>query len=51
LLSNLHGKAIEPINIVRDSNGNIVTATFDKSASLGLGSNMIDKRSNPFFWT
>ena len=39
-MSNLHGKAIERINIERDSNGDIVTATFDKSASLGLGSNM-----------
>ncbi len=40
IVANLHGKAIERINIVRDNKGNIVSATFDTSASLGLGKGM-----------
>lgn len=37
LSANLHGKAIERINIGRDSDGKITSAEFDKSASIGLG--------------
>lgn len=37
LVDNLNGKAIERINVSRDSSGTITALTFDKSASLGLG--------------
>jgi hypothetical protein len=37
LISNLHGKAIERINVERDSNGTITKLSFDTSATLGLG--------------
>ena len=40
IVSNLHGKAIERIDIIRDSNGTIIGAMFNKSASIGLGSSM-----------
>ena len=49
IVSNLHGKAIERINIMRDSNGDIVAATFDKSASLGLGKNMSVAETATYF--
>ncbi len=49
LVSNLHGKAIERINIVRDNNGDIINATFDTDASLGLGKNMTVSESATFF--
>ncbi len=48
-MANLHGKAIERINIVRDTEGNILSATFDKSASLGLGSDMVVAESATYF--
>ena len=38
ICSNLHGKAIERINIERDSSGKIVSAEFDRSATIGMGS-------------
>lgn len=39
-VSNLHGKAVERINIERDTNGKITQLSFDKSATIGLGKNM-----------
>lgn len=40
IIANLHGKAVERINIERDWNGDITSAYFDTDASLGLGKNM-----------
>ena len=40
LIANLHGKAIERINISRNNDGTITNLVFDKSASLGLGKSM-----------
>lgn len=40
LVDNLHGKAIERINVVRNSDGDITDLQFDKSATLGLGCEM-----------
>jgi hypothetical protein len=40
LINNLDGKAIERINVSRDSNGKITNLQFDKSASIGLGKDM-----------
>lgn len=40
IIANLHGKAIERINIERDANGDITGATLDTDASLGLGKGM-----------
>ena len=48
-MANLHGKAIERINIVRDNKGNIISATFDTSASLGLGKGMAVVESATYF--
>ncbi len=38
IIGNLHGKAIERINVKRDKDGKITNLLFDKSATLGLGS-------------
>ncbi len=40
LVANLHGKVLERIDIERDDNGKIINATFNKSASLGVGKEM-----------
>lgn len=40
IISNLNGKAIERINVIKDSTGKIIDLVFDKSATLGLGKNM-----------
>ncbi|KNC76682.1 hypothetical protein SARC_10828 [Sphaeroforma arctica JP610] len=40
MINNLHGKAVERINVLRDENGDITGLDFDRSASLGLGSKM-----------
>ena len=40
LLANLHGKVLERIDVTRDDNGAITDATFNKSASLGVGKGM-----------
>lgn len=40
IVSNLNGKAIERVNVERDGDGNILSANFDKSATLGLGKGM-----------
>mmetsp|Transcript_77 Transcript_77/g.200 ORF Transcript_77/g.200 Transcript_77/m.200 type:complete len:610 (-) Transcript_77:213-2042(-) len=37
IIANLHGKAIERIDVVRDSVGNITSLKFNKSATIGLG--------------
>ena len=36
LVANLHGKAVERINVERDANNLITQLTFDKSATIGL---------------
>lgn len=49
IVDNLHGKAIERINLVRDRSGKITDASFDQSASLGLGSSMsVDEGASVF---
>lgn len=40
IIANLHGKLLERIDIGRDAEGNITSAAFNKSASLGVGKNM-----------
>jgi len=39
-LANLHGRILERIDIKRNKKGKIVSATYNKSASLGVGKNM-----------
>ena len=41
LLANLHGKVLERIDITRKNGGKIIGASFNKSASLGVGKNMV----------
>lgn len=41
LVANLHGKVLERIDIERNESGKILSATFNKSASLGVGKDMI----------
>ncbi|MEL6342628.1 MAG: hypothetical protein AAFV53_05820 [Myxococcota bacterium] len=41
LIANLHGKVLERIDITRDRWGNITDAVFNKSASLGVGKDMV----------
>ncbi|WP_217899861.1 hypothetical protein [Nodularia sp. NIES-3585] len=40
LVANLNGKVLERIDITRDRRGQIINATFNKSASLGVGKGM-----------
>ncbi len=40
LVANLHGKILERIDIKRDTKGKIIGASFNESASLGVGKNM-----------
>ena len=40
LVANLHGKVLERIDLERNKNGQIISATFNKSASLGVGKEM-----------
>jgi hypothetical protein len=40
IVSNLEGKALERINVVRGENGEILSLEFDKGATLGLGTDM-----------
>ena len=40
VIANLHGKAIERIDIERDENNKIVSASFNRAASFGLGQSM-----------
>lgn len=41
LVANLDGKVLERIDITRNASGKIIGAIFNKSASLGVGKNMI----------
>ena len=41
LVANLHGKVLERIDIERNESGKIISATFNKAASLGVGKDMI----------
>ncbi|MGB6299701.1 MAG: hypothetical protein WBF90_26480 [Rivularia sp. (in: cyanobacteria)] len=43
IVANLNGKVLERIDITRDRSGKIIGATFNKSASLGVGKNMTVK--------
>jgi len=49
LCSNLHGKAIERINITRDASGKITAAEFDKSGTFGLGNSNVVVEEATFF--
>lgn len=49
LIANLHGKAIERINVERDQDGTITDLTFDTDASLGLGKGMNVAASATYF--
>ncbi|KAL3768913.1 hypothetical protein ACHAW5_008828 [Stephanodiscus triporus] len=49
VMSNLHGKAIERINVVRNGNGDIISAIFDTDASLGLGTIMTVVEAATYF--
>jgi len=49
VVANLHGKAIERINLTRDSSGTITKVAFDRSASLGLGQDMAVSSPATFF--
>lgn len=49
LIANLHGKAVERINIARDEEGKITAAVFDKSGTIGLGQGMVVKTPASFF--
>ncbi|NEQ48460.1 MAG: hypothetical protein F6K00_34995 [Leptolyngbya sp. SIOISBB] len=40
LVANLHGKVLERIDITRDDDGDIVAASFNQSAALGVGKAM-----------
>ena len=40
LVANLHGKVLERIDVSRNANGDIIDATFNQSAALGVGSDM-----------
>ena len=41
LIANLHGKLLERIDLVRDSAGNILSATLNRAASLGVGKGQV----------
>ncbi len=41
LIANLNGKVLERIDITRDANGAITQASFNRSASLGVGKNLV----------
>ena len=40
IVANLHGKVLERIDVERDAKGRILKATFNRSASLGVGKGM-----------
>jgi len=40
LVANLHGKVLERIDIIRNTDGEIIDATFNQSAALGVGKDM-----------
>jgi len=49
VVSNLNGKAVERINVSRDNDGKITNLSFDRSATLGLGKNMVVKEEATVF--
>ena len=49
IVANLHGKAIERINVERDNTGSIIQLSFDRSATLGLGRDMVRTQNATFF--
>lgn len=49
IIDNLNGKAIERINVKRDSEGTITQLYFDKSATVGLGKGMAVTDEATFF--
>lgn len=49
ICSNLHGKAIERINVGRDSDGTITSVEFDRSATIGLGTDISVLEEATFF--
>jgi len=49
LIHNLHGKAIERINVERDDMGVITSVSFDKSATVGIGKSMEVVNEASFF--
>ena len=49
ILANLHGKAIERIDITRDKKGKIIDAQFDRAASVGIGQSMFVAEEATFF--
>ena len=49
IVDNLHGKAIERINVVRNGSDMITGLTFDKSATIGLGKSMVVSEETTFF--
>jgi hypothetical protein len=49
ILANLHGKAVERIDVTRDKNNKIVGAAFNRAASLGLGQDMTVVEEATFF--
>lgn len=49
IVSNLHGKAIERIDVRRNADGTIIDLELNKSATLGLGKNMSVAEEATFF--
>ena len=49
LCANLHGKAIERINVGRDSDGTITSVEFDRSATISFGTNISILEEAAFF--
>jgi len=49
LVTNLHGKTMERIDVIRQDTGKIITATMDLGASIGLGRNMTIAAEATFF--
>jgi hypothetical protein len=49
LVANLHGKAIERMDVARDASVTIIQLVFNKSASLGLGTPMNVAEPAAFF--
>jgi len=49
LIANLHGKAVERVNVGRDSDSRILSVEFDRNATIGFGSNMAIEEGASFF--
>ena len=48
IMANLHGKAVERINVERDENNLITQLTFDKSATIGLKDLIVEEEATFF---